>query len=99
MRTALINGCHLCQGMRAARDLPGHIERSGGDIRRAAEARDNTPPDEKFYAEIANWRDSATYSERERLAIEYAERLGEAPKWCCHLWMAPALQGKIDLML
>ena len=80
VRTALINGCHLCQDMRAARDLPGHIERSGGDARRAAEARDNTPPDEKFYADIMNWRDSNAYSKRERLVIEYAERLGEAPK-------------------
>lgn len=80
MRTALINGCHLCRDMRAARDLPGHIERSGGDAARAASVRDNTPPDEQFYAEISDWRNSNAYSPRERLAIEYAERLGEAPR-------------------
>lgn len=80
MRTALINGCHLCRDMRAARDLPGHIERSGGSVEKAAKARDNTPPDERFYAEVLNWRRSDAYNERERLAIEYAERLGEAPQ-------------------
>ena len=80
MRTAHINGCNLCRDMRAARDLPGHIERSGGDAARAAEVRDNTPPDEAFYAAVLNWRDATDFSPRERLAIEYAERLGEAPQ-------------------
>lgn len=80
MRTALINGCHLCRDMRAERDLASHIDRSGGDSARAAAVRDNTAPDEKFYEDIAGWRNSDAYSPRERLAIEYAERLGEAPK-------------------
>ena len=80
MRTALINGCHLCRDMRAERDLAGHIERSGGDVDRAATVRDNTPPPENFYADIGDWRNSTAYSDRERLAIEYAERLGEAPQ-------------------
>ena len=66
--------------MRAARDLPGHIERSGGDAAKAAEVRDNTPPDEAFYAAVLNWRDATEFSPRERLAIEYAERLGETPQ-------------------
>ena len=30
MRTAQINGCLLCLGMRAKRDLAAHLERSGG---------------------------------------------------------------------
>src|SRR3546814_17141107 len=30
IRTADINGCHRCLGMRAARALPGHLERPGG---------------------------------------------------------------------
>ena len=80
MRTALINGCHLCRNMRAERDLPGHITRSGGDAARAAAARDNTAPSEEFYAAIPDWRNATLFSERERLAIEYAERLGEAPR-------------------
>lgn len=80
MRTAFINGCQLCRDMRAERDLPAHLERSGGDAGKAASIRDNQAPDERFYAEIENWRQSDAFSERERLAIEYAERLGEAPQ-------------------
>lgn len=79
MRTAQINGCNLCLGLRGARDLPGHVERSGGDVAKLAE-RDNAPPDELFYDDVANWRTSATFSERERLAIEYADRLGQSPQ-------------------
>ncbi|KLI62894.1 carboxymuconolactone decarboxylase family protein [Aurantiacibacter marinus] len=80
MRTAHINGCNLCRDMRAERDLAGHIERSGGDAEKAAQVRDNTPPDEKFYADIADWRNSDSFSPREKLAIEFAERFGEAPQ-------------------
>ena len=80
IRTALINGCQVCQEFRAARDLAAHIERSGGDAQRTARSRDNTPPDERFYAEVPQWRGSDVFSQRERLAIEYAERLGEAPR-------------------
>lgn len=80
MRTAQINGCALCLTMRADRDLPGHIERSGGDAARAASIRDNTPPGEGFYSDVENWREAAGFSDRELLAIEFAERLGETPK-------------------
>lgn len=79
MRTAHINGCHLCQQMRSARDLAGYLEQSGGDPEKAA-ARKGPAPDEAFYAAILDWRDADCFSDRERLAIEYAERLGEAPK-------------------
>ncbi len=80
MRTAQINGCALCMTMRADRDLPGHIERSGGDTVKAASIRDNTPPSEGFYEDVENWREATGFSGRELLAIEYAERLGEQPK-------------------
>ena len=80
MRTAQINGCALCLTMRANRDLPGHIERSGGDVVKAGSIRDNTPPGEDFYNEVESWRDANGFSDRETLAIEYAERLGERPK-------------------
>lgn len=80
MRTAHINGCHLCLDMRAERDLAAFIESSGGDSARAARIRDNTPPDESFYEAIADWQKSDAFSERERIAIEYAERLGLEPK-------------------
>ncbi len=66
--------------MRADRDLPGHIERSGGDVAKAASIRDNTPPNEEFYNNVENWREASGFSYRELLAIEYAERLGEQPK-------------------
>lgn len=79
MRTAQINGCNLCLALRAERDLANHVERSGGNVAILAE-RDNTPPDEVFYEEVANWRTSDAFSERERLAIEYADRLGSAPQ-------------------
>jgi alkylhydroperoxidase family enzyme len=79
MRTAQINGCNLCLGLRASRDLSGHVERSGGDVA-LLDARDNTAPDERFYAEVAEWRTSDAFTERERLAIEYADRLGQAPQ-------------------
>ena len=80
MRTAQINGCMLCMDMRAARDLEGHLERSGGDPSRAVSARGGPAPDETFYAAVEEWRSADCFSPRERLAIEYAERLGEAPR-------------------
>jgi alkylhydroperoxidase family enzyme len=78
-RTAHLNGCKLCINMRAARDLPGLIERSGGNPAKAA-ARKGPDPDEAFYAAIADWRTSPVLTERERMAAEYADRLGQSPK-------------------
>jgi alkylhydroperoxidase family enzyme len=80
VRTAHINGCKLCIGMRAARDLAGHLERSGGDPAKAVSARGNPEPNEHFYAAIADWRAADCFSTREALVIEYAERLGDAPR-------------------
>lgn len=79
LRTAHINGCKLCIGMRADRDLGGFVERSGGNAAKVA-ARKGPAPDETFYANIENWRSADCFSPRERLAIEYAERMGETPK-------------------
>ncbi len=77
--TARINGCKLCNTMRAGRDLQGHIERSGGNPAISVVARGGPAPDEAFYAGLDDWRTSALYSERERLAIDFAERFGAAP--------------------
>jgi alkylhydroperoxidase family enzyme len=72
-RTAEINGCRLCQNFRASRDLPRLYE----GVRTVAE---NGPaPDAAFYADVSNWRTSELYDEREKVAIEYAERLGQDP--------------------
>lgn len=89
MRTAQINGCELCMGMRSDRDLAGFLESSGVDPRLAVSARGDTVPDEDFYARVEHWRDADIFSPRERLVIEYAERMGEAPKTIKHdadLW-------------
>src|ERR1700689_1791865 len=48
MRTALINGCTICQNFRVARDLPNASIASRG----------HPIPNEAFYASVAAWRDS-----------------------------------------
>ncbi|MBB4632390.1 carboxymuconolactone decarboxylase family protein [Sphingosinicella soli] len=81
IRTADINGCKLCKGMRAARDLPGHLERSGGDPSIAVTARSTQPaPGEDFYEAIYNGDPDGRLSEREKLIVEYADRFGNAPQ-------------------
>lgn len=78
-RTAQINGCMVCMGFRAGRDFPQMFEGFGGDLESSV-YRNGPAPDEEFYAQVENWRDWPGYSERERLAIQYAEGIGEAPK-------------------
>lgn len=84
MRTAQINGCELCMGMRSDRDLGAFLEGGGVDPRLAVSARGDPVPDELFYAEIENWRVWDGFTARERLIIEYADRLGSAPKTVKH---------------
>lgn len=81
-RTAQINGCVACQGFRAAVDLKGYFESFGGDFSRSFAGRAETIPDESFYAAITeDWRDAdpAILDEADRLAIEFAERMGQDP--------------------
>lgn len=78
--TARINGCKLCNTMRADRDLAAHVERSGGDPATSVVARGGPAPDEAFYAGLDDWQTSPLFSARERLAIDFARRFGEAPK-------------------
>lgn len=78
IRTAQINGCLICRGFRAARDLPGLLGATATDDQPAL--LDRGPiPDEALYTEIENWRTSSIYTERERVAIELAERMGLEP--------------------
>ena len=71
-RTALINGCQLCQGFRVNRD------RTASD---GPSVTNNGPaPDEAFYAAVHEWRPSPVLSAREKLAIEYAEGIGLDPQ-------------------
>ena len=81
-RTAQINGCALCQGFRAARDLVGYFETFGGDFSRSFAGRTEEVPDERFYAAIdENWRNAepGILDEADQLAIEFAERMGRDP--------------------
>jgi alkylhydroperoxidase family enzyme len=76
-RTAEINGCIICQNFRAARDLGGMFSGTGT----RGTVVDNGPaPDEAFYAAVTEWRTSKLFSQRESLAIEFAERFATEPK-------------------
>jgi len=79
MRTAYINGCIICKNWRSKRDLPSFFEFSGGDIETSF-ITNGPAPDDAFYESIENWRQSDVYSEREQLAMEYAEGLGQDPQ-------------------
>lgn len=79
-RTAQINGCLVCQGFRAGDHLDAYLESVGGDASRSVVARGGARPDEAFYQAVADWRHSALFNERERLAIEYAEQMAENPR-------------------
>ncbi|MEM6683195.1 MAG: carboxymuconolactone decarboxylase family protein [Pseudomonadota bacterium] len=70
-RTALINGCNLCQAFRAARDRA---------VPTASVVDNGEHPDEAFYAAVPEYKTSDVFSARECLAIEYAERMGLAPQ-------------------
>jgi len=78
-RIAQINGCIICQQFGAARDASAMFAATG---QRADHlVIDNGPaPDEAFYAEVESWREAKVFSDRERLAIEFAERFAQEPK-------------------
>jgi len=76
-RTAELNGCVICQQFRAARDLGGMFSGTGT---RGTVAENGPAPDEAYYAAVLDWRTSPIFSDRERLAIEFAERFGTEPK-------------------
>lgn len=78
-RTALINGCNVCINFRGARDFPGLFAMFDGDLENSVYNR-GPAPDEAFYENVPNWRDYPDFSERERLAIRYAEGMGQAPQ-------------------
>jgi alkylhydroperoxidase family enzyme len=74
LKTAIINGCQLCQNFRAQRDL-------GAPAPGALSVKKNGPaPDEAFYQAVYEYQTSPLLSDRERLAIEFAEGMGERPQ-------------------
>lgn len=78
-RTALINGCNVCINFRGARDFPALFEVFNGDLDNSVYTH-GPAPDEEFYQNVTNWKDYSGYSERERLAIGYAEGMGQSPQ-------------------
>jgi len=80
IRIAFINGCLMCQGYRIAEMLPEALKAmDSAEVPNTVERGE--APDEAFYraASGEGWRDSALFSERERLAIEYAEKIALTP--------------------
>lgn len=80
LRTAQINGCMTCQTFRAARDLAPSLGKSGTDTSNSFISKPDATTDEAFYEAIEHWKDSPVFSEKERLAIEFAERMGTDPQ-------------------
>jgi alkylhydroperoxidase family enzyme len=78
-RTALINGCRKCQIGRAARDFNTQLRVGDQPLERPMTSR-GPVPSEDFYQAVLDWRTSPQFTARERLAIEYAERLGKEPQ-------------------
>jgi len=79
LRTAQINGCLTCQGFRPAQELTGYLE-YGGHSAVTSVATNGAAPDESYYQAVSEWRSSPVFSTRERLAIEFAERIGLDPQ-------------------
>jgi alkylhydroperoxidase family enzyme len=77
-RIAQINGCQICQKFRAITDVPTYLEGFGEDASTAIQTR-GPAPDEDFYVNIADWRTSGAYSEREKIAIDFSERFSSSP--------------------
>jgi alkylhydroperoxidase family enzyme len=70
--TANIKGCLICKNWRAARDV-GQLGIDSGVI------ENGQVPDETFYQALLEGRQDHL-DERERLAVEYANAMGESPK-------------------
>jgi len=79
MRTAQLNGCVICQDFRAARDA-GPMYSVNGETPERMVTGNGPAPDEAFFDAVADWQTASVFSERERLAIEFAERFAVEPK-------------------
>jgi len=80
IRIAHINGCLLCKNFRVADDL-GELMRRVNSTDQVANVQDRgEAPSSAYYEAVAAWRESDLFSERERLAIEYAERISLSPE-------------------
>lgn len=80
MRIAHINGCLMCQGYRIAEDLQEALQKMNSDeAPNVSEDRGEAPTEEYYKAVAGDWRSSDMFSPRERLAIDYAERIALEP--------------------
>ena len=79
LRTAQINGCRACQSWRGERDTPVYLA-AGGYVGAGSVVDNGAAPDDAFYEAVQRWREAQVFSPRERLAIEFAERMGLAPQ-------------------
>ena len=70
--TAIINGCLICKNWRAARDV-GQLGIASGVI------ENGQVPDGAFYQALLDGRQDHL-DQRERLAVEYANAMGESPQ-------------------
>src|SRR5260221_7092874 len=77
-RTAQINGCSMCAEHRAY-TYDTHLPGSPVPLERPMHTRGQLP-DEAYYQAVAEWRSSPVFSPRERLAIDFAERMGLDPQ-------------------
>ncbi len=80
IRIAQTNGCLMCQGYRIADRLTEELE--SFDLAEAPNngaGRGEVPTEEFYEALCGDWRASDMFSPRERLAIEYAERIAQTP--------------------
>ncbi|WP_174273645.1 carboxymuconolactone decarboxylase family protein [Sphingomonas bacterium] len=78
-QTALLNGCDACYNYRIARDLPGYIASVDAEAIANVGADRGVAPDEALYAAVEAG-ELEGLSDRERLAVEYAARIGTEPK-------------------
>lgn len=81
IRIAQINGCLMCQGYRIAADLTEALKAMDLAEEANTGANRGEAPSEEYYraAMGEDWRSSDLFSERERLAIDYAERIALTP--------------------
>jgi alkylhydroperoxidase family enzyme len=80
IRIAFINGCLMCQGYRIAEMLPEALKSMASSEAPNTQDRGEAP-DEEFYraASSEGWQGNALLSPRERLAIEYANKIALTP--------------------
>jgi alkylhydroperoxidase family enzyme len=81
MRVAEINGCLLCQEWRSGSTEAAAMVAASPDLADRETILERGPaPSEEYYAAVSLWRTAPIYTERERLAIGFAEYLSVDPQ-------------------